>query len=582
MFGRQPPPLPPPPATPIFRLPIDYLDPAETTLLESSTLADLEWLAPTTPESTPVSHTVFDAAAEDPLARAMVEPMSAKTTVNKNYLLETQILLRKWPAAAAAPAPEAEPLLDILADITNNPSFHETYYFIETEPLRKFNHSPAVLEATSVLNGIVPVFNLIMTILMFLIPIALILNAGQEVSFQNYIECMSGLNRSSLLSAFFSQIDTAAGILHVKNATILLGVLVWIVYTVYVNLTNMKRFFSRLAKLSDRLTTAKHFLQESSLRIKAVAAAVAALPKHRMFHAELVKRAAHIDSLLGEWSDVRENWPGYFGMGYYLRSYYLIYDNADFRQTYEYCLRFFGWAANMGNLASKLKQGVLGVVKFGGKSAPHFSGLVHPCFTDGVPNDAYLSHPMIITGPNASGKTTFLKSLMIAVIMTQQYGCGFYARARMPGPYVRLHSYLNIPDTSERDSLFEAECRRCKNILDVVGDDAAATGRHFCIFDELFSGTNPDDACSTACAFLDYLDTLPVDYVLTTHYIGICKTRPPESAYRTQVKIAENGELAFNYLLEQGVSDIKGAYHILKRMAFPAQVLQGFVSQKID
>jgi DNA mismatch repair ATPase MutS len=48
---------------------------------------------------------------------------------------------------------------------------------------------------------------------------------------------------------------------------------------------------------------------------------------------------------------------------------------------------------------------------------------------------------------------------------------------------------LNIPDSSGRDSLFQAESRRCKEIIDIINKDK--THRHFCIFDELFSGTNP-------------------------------------------------------------------------------------------
>lgn len=51
------------------------------------------------------------------------------------------------------------------------------------------------------------------------------------------------------------------------------------------------------------------------------------------------------------------------------------------------------------------------------------------------------------------------------IILSQQIGYGFYDSANI-NPYDYLHSYLNIPDTSGRDSLFQAESRRCKEILD--------------------------------------------------------------------------------------------------------------------
>ena len=78
---------------------------------------------------------------------------------------------------------------------------------------------------------------------------------------------------------------------------------------------------------------------------------------------------------------------------------------------------------------------------------------------------------------------------------------GFYNNATI-NPYKYIHCYLNIPDTSGRDSLFQAEARRCKEILDSVVNNKE---RHFCIFDEIYSGTNPYEAISGAYAYLTYL-----------------------------------------------------------------------------
>ena len=51
--------------------------------------------------------------------------------------------------------------------------------------------------------------------------------------------------------------------------------------------------------------------------------------------------------------------------------------------------------------------------------------------------------------------------------------------------YTNIHCYLNIL-TLDRDSLFQAEARRCVNIIHSLKNK----GNHFCIFDELYSGTN--------------------------------------------------------------------------------------------
>ncbi|NBW04294.1 MAG: hypothetical protein EBR87_11420, partial [Cytophagia bacterium] len=141
-----------------------------------------------------------------------------------------------------------------------------------------------------------------------------------------------------------------------------------------------------------------------------------------------------------------------------------------------------------------------------------------------VTNKCKFDKNMVVTGVNASGKTTFLKSTTINIIFTQQVGCGFYKSCKL-NPYTHIHSYLNIPDTSGRDSLFQAESRRCKEIIDIIYKYQDPTKyRHFCIFDELYSGTNPHDATKSAYAFLLYLSKYNnVNFILTTHYVGLCK-----------------------------------------------------------
>ena len=111
----------------------------------------------------------------------------------------------------------------------------------------------------------------------------------------------------------------------------------------------------------------------------------------------------------------------------------------------------------------------------------------HKVLKNCTQNDVNLNTNMIITGVNASGKTTTLKTTALNIIFSQQFGFGFYESANLV-PYTHIHSYLNIPDTSGRDSLFQAESRRCKEILDKIRD-VPADEYHFCIFDELYSGT---------------------------------------------------------------------------------------------
>ena len=105
--------------------------------------------------------------------------------------------------------------------------------------------------------------------------------------------------------------------------------------------------------------------------------------------------------------------------------------------------------------------------------------------------------------------------MLLNIIFTQQYGCGFYDKFTFV-PYKHLHCYLNVPDTSGRDSLFQSESRKCKEILDIIQQSrkTSKVDRHFCMFDELYSGTNPEEAIKCGHAYLSHLnDIKQVDFV---------------------------------------------------------------------
>jgi DNA mismatch repair ATPase MutS len=158
-----------------------------------------------------------------------------------------------------------------------------------------------------------------------------------------------------------------------------------------------------------------------------------------------------------------------------------------------------------------------------------------------VKNNINLNKKTTITGPNAAGKTTLIKSTLLNIIFSQQFGYGFYKKAKLV-PYEYVHSYLNIPDTSGRDSLFQAESRRCREIITCLIENK--TKRHFCIFDELYSGTNPYEAVASAFGFIKYLNTYEnVDLLLTTHYCKLCKLLEAENIQNMHMKIEK--EIAF-------------------------------------
>ena len=209
------------------------------------------------------------------------------------------------------------------------------------------------------------------------------------------------------------------------------------------------------------------------------------------------------------------------------------------------------------------------------KNNTSFKQLYYPPHESPIKNDVVINKKIIITGPNAAGKTTIIKSTLMNIILSQQIGYGFYESANIK-PYHYLHSYLNIPDTSGRDSLFQAESRRCKEILDSL--EKESDKRHFCIFDELYSGTNPYEAVASAYGYIDYLSSMKnVDLMLTTHYISLCnnlKTNKKIKNYKMKVSVEEDYNVKYLYKLERGVSKIKGGIKVLYDLEYPKTIIE--------
>ena len=164
----------------------------------------------------------------------------------------------------------------------------------------------------------------------------------------------------------------------------------------------------------------------------------------------------------------------------------------------------------------------------------------------------------------------FLQIQTVHLIFSLSFGFGFYSKATI-SLYNQIHCYLNIPDTSGRDSLFQAEARRCKEIMESLEDNK----KHFCIFDELFSGTNPNEACASSYGFIKYLiNKKNIDFVLTTHLLHLCKKINSiiENNHMNVIKI-NDFDFQYTYKMYPGISDIKGGLKVLADLNYPEYIL---------
>jgi DNA mismatch repair ATPase MutS len=267
-----------------------------------------------------------------------------------------------------------------------------------------------------------------------------------------------------------------------------------------------------------------------------------------------------------------------FEVGHLLKCYYGLFSVEAHRRAIAYAIGFDSYMNLMLGLGENMAAGHISraTIVLAPDAKTEFIHQVYPAhieMEDRVPNTLDLSANIIITGPNASGKTTQLKTTAINIVLTQQFGVGFYEHCSI------------IPDTSGRDSLFQAEARRCKEILDVVKTTDVDTTRHFCIFDELFSGTNAEEATTASFAFLKYLQGFPnVDFILTTHFVKLCQKVEKAGVLRIanyKMDADVNGnEIVFTYEMVNGISKIKAAKMILIQMGFPDEIIAEMADAK--
>lgn len=208
---------------------------------------------------------------------------------------------------------------------------------------------------------------------------------------------------------------------------------------------------------------------------------------------------------------------------------------------------------------------------------PHMDGHTHPILNSNtaIRNSADLDSHYILTGVNASGKSTCMKSVLLNLIMTQSLGAGRYTDCVLI-PYTHFHLYLNIPDTMEKDSLFQAEVRRCRDILNILQNDNDSSAHHFCAFDELFTGTNPHDAERVTFAYMRYIATTysHVQCWLTTHFHTVCsRLRQDQDVDHIKYGYMKGTPPNYTYQMHEGISTDENASIILKQFEFPENII---------
>ncbi len=546
--------------------------------------------------------------------------------------------------------------------------FKEHYQYIDIGMFEHVNKIPAFMLIMSVLNILSPLLSIILPILLFLLPFVCLFFSKQG-SYTS--EDMCDTFRTALNSHCTGRLLTINyGSSSPSDVVYAFASVGFFIYTIYQNVMSCARFISNLRSIIQYLHTIRAYCarvciefdlfsnivmstlpspaaaDEPNEYVQFVEHSVPRIETLREIHRRIteckLEEYTHDTSCTKMFQLVPQ-------MGNIMSLFYELHETDVYHTSIMYSLGFCQYVEYLKTLSEKVSTGVLGKARFcesknnclshkprftsadtstedvnnpeketahAKTSATTLTNFYHPCVgsTDVLPvkNNIVLNKTVVITGPNASGKTTLLKAACINIILSQQSGFGCYEDATIV-PYTHFHSYINIPDTSDRDSLFQAEARRCKNILDSVtqkrvafadtpGGAARNHANHLCIFDELYSGTNPAEAEASAFAFMKYLSVFrgesAVDCMLTTHYLGVCKRLEAEcgdyvkncqmhsqtithgSSDADDSDDQEKTSIRHTYLLISGISEIVGGgAEVLRQLDYPSEIMEQLATQ---
>lgn len=563
----------------LFRLPVEYIDPTYLHNLSPNVSSDLE-LADSISENKPMYEFILN--PQHSYGKKMIQKWNQKYTTHVPFLRDSQDILREMPVyldkigTSTKYKINCEKIDEIWKCVKDDASFLEKYSFMEWSFLEHLNESSTFLQCISLMNIMSPIMSLFIPIIFLIMPFIILKIQKIPINFEMYLEILKSIAKNHFIGKT---------LMNMNNITIekmiYLGITIaFYLLQIYQNVTACIRFYNNIKQMNEYLIEIKEFLKYSIHSMNTFTQLHKNKSTYTLFCNETEKHTSDLTDFLLELESIEPfqlNISKLTQLGYMLKCYYHFFKNPLYNDALKYSFEFEGYINNIRGIHENILAKHIHFAEFDENGDCEIESQYYPPYKEGnhVRNTCKFDKNMIISAPNASGKTTLIKTSCINIIFTQQFGCGFY-RSCTINPYKHIHSYLNIPDTSGRDSLFQAESRRCKEIIDIIHENRE--DRHFCIFDELYSGTNPAEATKAAYAFLTYIsDFKNVNFILTTHYVAVCnkfKKSKNVRNYKMNVESMDNGKLKYTYKLKKGISKIQGAIKILKEMNYPNEIIK--------
>lgn len=168
---------------------------------------------------------------------------------------------------------------------------------------------------------------------------------------------------------------------------------------------------------------------------------------------------------------------------------------------------------------------------------------------------------LIISGSNMSGKTTFLRTVGVNIVLAR--AGGFVCAKHMTCPMLSIMTSMRIvDDLNEGTSTFYAELKRISGIIDL----AKRQPKTLFLIDEIFRGTNSVDRLMGAKTVIEKLNELGAVGMISTHDLELCKLADLHIRIKNYnfSEYYKDKTICFDYKLKTGMSATTNAKYLME------------------
>ena len=199
----------------------------------------------------------------------------------------------------------------------------------------------------------------------------------------------------------------------------------------------------------------------------------------------------------------------------------------------------------------------------------NFENVMHPLIENAVSNSIDTKKGVLLTGSNASGKSTFLKTIGINVLLAQSVHTVLAKSYK--APLLRIYSSMALKDDIyEGDSYYIVEIKSMKRIIDAAKEEGNPV---LCFVDEVLRGTNTVERIAASTEILKFLTDSGVNCFAATHDIELTQLlKDKYDLYHFEGNVSDN-DVHFDYMLKKGPATNRNAIKLLSVLGYDSSLV---------